>query len=88
MIHRLQDQIEHHPTFAWVGSFLSVFTGLLAWLVENAGDAAKVFGVFAAIFGMVAGYYTMRIQRRAFKRGEGETPWEPRPKPRRRFWRG
>jgi len=60
--------IEEHPTLGWMGSLISLLLGWISWFVDHADDFAKAFGVAAAVFGAVAGYYTMRIQRRAWKR--------------------
>lgn len=70
MTHRLATVMESRPAVGWVGTFLSFLSSAGAWLFNHADDGAKIFGIFAAIFGCVAGYYTMRIQRRAWKRGE------------------
>lgn len=76
---RLTSAVENHPALAWLGSAVSLAGGVVSYMVEHAGDAAKVFGVFAAVFGMIAGYYTMRIQRRAWKRDETQPPfWKRR----------
>lgn len=70
MNHRLQSLIESHPAVAWLATALSYLLSLVSWLVDHADDAAKVFGVIAAVFATAAGYYTMRIQRRAWHRGK------------------
>lgn len=67
---RLTTALESNPGLGWWGTFISWLTAALAWMLDHAPVLTTVFGVFAAIFGAVAGYYTMRIQRRTFIRGE------------------
>jgi hypothetical protein len=68
MEHKIAPLIEAHPMLAWATSALSIFLGWLGWVIDHAHDFAKVFGMFAALFGMIAGYYTMRVQKRAYDR--------------------
>lgn len=74
MSHRFESLFEAHPGLAWLASGVSWLLSLCSWMVDHADDGAKVFGVFAAIFATVAGYYTMRIQRRAWNRGKRPPP--------------
>lgn len=67
---RLPNLIEAHPMLAWLASLGSFAISAFEWSVKHSDDAAKVFGLCATIFAVIAGYYTMRIQRRAWKRGE------------------
>lgn len=76
MNHRLQGFLEAHPSFGWISSFASLATGWFSWFVEHADDFAKVAGLFAATFGLIAGWYTMRIQRRAWRRGDTKAPFQ------------
>lgn len=59
----LRTAIENHPSLGWFGSFIAMLLSWLSWLIENSNHIAQVFGVGAAVFGFMAGYYTWRIQR-------------------------
>ena len=65
---QVENWMEAHPSMAWMGSVSSVGIGWLTWLIDHADDFGKVFGCFAALFGLIAGYATMRIQWRKFRR--------------------
>ena len=67
---RLAVALESRPILGWIASGFSLLTTWFAWFVEHADDFAKIFGLVAALFGLVAGYYTMRIQRRAWRRNQ------------------
>lgn len=73
---RFTSFIESHPLLGWVGTVVSFATGAVPWLMGHTDDFAKVFGLVASIFGTAAGYYMMRIQRRAWKRGEARSSFE------------
>lgn len=60
--------LESHPALGYLGSGLSLLLSWFTWFVEHSDDFAKIFAFAAGLFGMVAGYYTMRIQRRAWHR--------------------
>ncbi len=84
MSHKITSAIEQHPILGWFASAFSLGMGWLSWMVEHADDAAKVFGVFAAIFGCVAGYCTMRIQWETWQKRKAERPIYVAPRPWRR----
>lgn len=65
---RLHHAIETHPTLGWLGSLVALLMSWLAWFIDHAAHFAQIFGLGAALFGFMAGYYTFRIQRRAWQR--------------------
>lgn len=73
---RLESLVNQHPALGWISSVFSFIAGAFAWTIEHADDIGKVFGMIAAMFGVMAGYWTVRIQRRAFKRGQSATPFQ------------
>ena len=57
--------LEAHPSLGWlVAVFNWVATGFV-WFTHHVDDVTKCFMFGAAVFGLITGYYTMRIQRRA-----------------------
>lgn len=69
---RLNTYLENHAALGWLGSALSFFTGLGQWFINHADDFTKLAGLASVLVGFVAGYYTLRIQRRAWKRAQHE----------------
>lgn len=58
--------IERHPV---LGYFATVFSGVVSafnWGIQHADAGAKLLAFVAGMFGLMAGYYTFRIQRRAW----------------------
>lgn len=72
MNHKITLAIETNPALGWLGSVGSIMLGWLTWLLNHLGDFAQFFAVIAGVFGMVAGYYTMRIQRRVWRKRNDE----------------
>jgi len=68
MTHRIATALELHPTLGWLASLGSMFMGWLTWLLEHSSSFAQGFAVGAGLFGVAAGYYTFRIQRRTWQR--------------------
>ena len=52
------------PIFAIGVAVANWVTAGFVWFTHHADDAAKVFALAGAIFGMMAAYYAMRVQRR------------------------
>lgn len=75
MNHKLQDYLASHPLVAYVTSAAAGTSGLLAGLKEYATTLGHVAGACAALFGMVAAYFTMRSQHREWKRGATRPPF-------------
>lgn len=71
MNQKMISAIESHPALGWVASVLSIGTGMFRWLFDHVDDFTKLLGLAATVFGLVAGYYTMRIQRRTWNRKNG-----------------
>jgi hypothetical protein len=65
---RLTDLLENRPHLAWFGSLGPIAAGWWTWFVEHVDSVAKLIGFVAVLFGAIAGYYTMRIQRRAWRK--------------------
>jgi len=65
---RLAALFETYPPLGWISSILSIVTGWSAWFVQHVDEFTKIFGLFAVIFGVIVGYYTMRIKRLEFQR--------------------
>lgn len=65
-------KIQANPALGWLGAVVAEILAGLGWLVHHAGDIGAIFGLVAAVFGAVAGWYTMRIQRREWKRNSSE----------------
>jgi membrane associated rhomboid family serine protease len=59
--------IESRPELGWFGSILSLLFSGLAWFLEHAGQIAQIIAIGGAVFGLLAGYYTWRIQRSAWR---------------------
>lgn len=78
MSSHLNRVVEQHPVLGYIGSFFALLMSWLTWFIEHAGDFAQFFGLGAALFGFIAGYYTFRIQRRTWKRGETRPPYRSR----------
>jgi hypothetical protein len=67
-------KIQANPALGWLGAIVAEILAGFGWFVHHAGDIGAIFGLVAAVFGAIAGWYTMRIQRRAWKRN-GEPPY-------------
>lgn len=73
--------MERHPVVGWALATASVLFGALpTWLI----DARDVLGVMSVVFGVVIGYFTIRIQadqwrerRERRKRPETNAPERP-----------
>jgi hypothetical protein len=65
---RLAAILECHPILGWVMSAFSVVSGFASWFVAHVDGVSKIVALSAVMFGSVAGYYTMRIQRRTWQR--------------------
>lgn len=72
MTARLNSFMENHPAFGWIGSALSFVTGLAQWFIDHADDFTKIIGCGTVLLGFIAGYYTLRIQRRAWHKAQRE----------------
>jgi hypothetical protein len=55
-----------------VGVGTSIGTGILGTILTWIGVLTPLLGFVSVIFGLMAGYYTWRIQRRKWKNGEGK----------------
>ena len=66
MTDRINHALEAHPFLGFLGSLFSILTGAASWFMDHADDFTKLIGLVATLFGLVAGYYTMRIQRRSW----------------------
>jgi hypothetical protein len=72
---RIASLLEAHPLLAWFASLLSMVTSGAVWFVDHSDEVAKIFALVAGLFALVASYYTMRIQRRTYRRGETRAPY-------------
>ena len=64
---RLNALIEDHPILGTALSAFSVVAGVAQWVVDNVDIMAKFIGLAAAILGVAAGWYALRINRRKWK---------------------
>lgn len=66
--------LESNPALGWFGATFAWLGGVVGWLISHAGPIATVvgaiFGCGAAILGFIAGWYTVKIQRRTWKKGD------------------
>lgn len=72
MTARINSFMENHPALGWIGSVLSCLTGALQWFIDHVDTITKLVGLGTVLLGLMAGYYTFRIQRRTFKKGQLE----------------
>jgi hypothetical protein len=87
-MNRLDTLITQKPALGYVGSGISLFLGWVAdtanAAAQHAANAAQYIPVAlswgAGAFGLLAGYYTFRLQRRAWKKAQDEDA-RPNPKP-------
>ena len=75
-MNRVTGSFEQHPVLGLIASGLSMVSSWFVWFVQHADDFGRVFALGAAVFGCVAGWYSMRVMRRAWKRGDKPT-FEP-----------
>jgi len=75
MNHRLQHFLEQHPAWGWLVTLVNGAMTSGVWFVGHLDEAGKIFAFAAAVFGCIAGWYTLRIQRRTWKRGETRPPF-------------
>lgn len=66
----LAQVITDQPAKGWIGALVAEILALIGWTADHAGQLGSIFGMFAAIFGAIAGWYTFRIQRRVWQDGE------------------
>jgi hypothetical protein len=71
MNHKMIATLEAHPALGWLTSLLSFVLGLFGWAVEHVDLFTKAFGLVATIFGCIAGWYTIRVQRRTLQKLNG-----------------
>jgi hypothetical protein len=69
---KINTTLESHPQLGWVGSVASFLLGTTQWLIDHADSFTKLAGFAAAFFGVIAGWYTLRIQRRAWQKTQRE----------------
>lgn len=67
---RLSLALENNPSIGWLVAVMNWLIATFTWLTQHADGLAKMFALGAALFGLIAGYYTMRIQRRAWRTGQ------------------
>lgn len=72
MTARINSFMENHPALGWIGTSLAWLTGGVQWFIDHADDFTKVVGLGTVLLGFMAGYYTFRIQRRAYKKAVRE----------------
>jgi hypothetical protein len=73
----LTSRVEANPGLGWAGTLIAESLAWLGWLASHASQIGAIFGCVAAIFGVCAGWYTLRIQRRAWHQGEALSRSEP-----------
>ena len=71
---RLETALANNPALGWIVSVVNWLIATFAWFADHADGILKVIAFGGAIFGALAGYYTMRIQRRAWKQGGSQQP--------------
>lgn len=69
---RLNSSLESSSFLGYLGSLVSILMGCFAWLVDHADEFAKLTGLAAALLGVAAGWYTFRLQRRAWAKARAE----------------
>lgn len=64
------------PVLVWAIAAFNWMIAVFEWTVNHASQIAGIFALFGAMFGCVAAYYSMRVNRRTFKRGETRVPFD------------
>lgn len=67
---RLESILESHPSLGWLVAAVNWLLAACAWFVQHLDDITKFVVFGGSVFGLVAGYYTLRIQRRTWRRGQ------------------
>lgn len=69
---KFNSALETNPILGWAISAMSFTMGGLQWVMDHADDFTKLIGFATALLGFCVGYYTFRIQRRAWLKAKSE----------------
>lgn len=72
MNHRLQTFVEEHPWAAPLVAVINWLLALMVWCVDHPTEVTRWFTTASAILGFGVMWYSFRIKRREFRRGESK----------------